>query len=363
MTRLSRLKVTDVRNIRSATLSQFAQTNIIYGANGSGKTTLLECIHLLGLGRSFRGMQMKPIIYNDAKQCAVFGELINRSANQTIGVAKNTKSETKVKLDGEFIKSLAPLADLLPLQLISADTHLLLSGSPKIRRQFIDWGLFHVEHEFLQCWRRHQQALKQRNSLLRQGRIQAAEITPWEQQLAQSCEQIDSMRKSYVESLKNVFKSVFSSLYDGHEQVVLQYNSGWDDSLNYADYLVSHRDKDAARGFTQAGAHRADLKIKMGNLAAADVLSRGQQKLLVAALRIAQGKLLQQQTGKASVYLVDDLPAELDKAHRERFINNLYATQSQVFITAVEAEDLKLAYSDKEKPAMFHVEHGVVTSG
>jgi DNA replication and repair protein RecF len=359
MTYLNRLKVTDVRNIRSATLLSFSQTNLIYGANGSGKTTLLECINMLGLGRSFRGLQMKPVINTDAEHCAVFGELTTSSGStSSVGVAKSKKGETKLKLNGELIKSVAPLAELLPLQLISTDTHLLLSGSPKIRRQFIDWGLFHVEHEFLFHWRRLQQALKQRNSLLRRGRITDEEIEPWERQLSSASDIIHGFRLSYISELKVVFKDTLRALYDDHEKIKLHYSCGWDTEKKYSQYLIDNREKDAQRGFTQAGAHRADLKVKVDKLAAADVLSRGQQKLLVAALRLSQGKLLQQQTGRKTIYLVDDLPAELDRRHRQRFVSALCATSSQVFITCVDADDLLAAYAEKESPAMFHVEHG-----
>jgi DNA replication and repair protein RecF len=361
MTYLNRLKVTDVRNIRSATLLQFSQANLIYGANGSGKTTLLECINMLGLGRSFRGIQMKPVINTEADHCTVFGELTTVSGGiSPVGVAKSKKGETKIKLDGELIKSVAPLAELLPLQLISTDTHLLLSGSPKIRRQYIDWGLFHVEQDFLFHWRRLQQALKQRNSLLRRGRISSLEMDPWEQQLSAASDIIHGFRSSYIGELNVVFKETLKALYDEHEAVELYYSCGWDTEKKYSQYLIDSREKDAQRGFTQAGAHRADLKVKVGKLAAADVLSRGQQKLLVAALRLAQGKLLQQQTGRRPIYLVDDLPAELDKRHRERFVEALFDTGSQVFITCVDVDNLVAAYADREKPAMFHVEHGRV---
>jgi DNA replication and repair protein RecF len=157
-----------------------------------------------------------------------------------------------------------------------------------------------------------------------------------------------------------VFKDTLRALYDDHEKIELHYSCGWDTEKEYSQYLSDNRDKDAQRGFTQAGAHRADLKVKVGSLAAADVLSRGQQKLLVAALRLSQGKLLQQQTGRKTIYLVDDLPAELDKRHRDRFVAALCATGSQVFITCVDVDDLVAAYAERDQPAMFHVEHGRV---
>ena len=200
MTYLNRLKVTDVRNIRSATLLQFSQTNLIYGANGSGKTTLLECINMLGLGRSFRGIQMKPVINTEADHCTVFGELTTVSGGVSpVGVAKSKKGETKIKLDGELIKSVAPLAELLPLQLISTDTHLLVV---RVSLRYAGSILIGV----CSTWNKTfyftgvglQQALKQRNSLLRRGRISSLDMDPWEQQLSAASDIIHGFRSSYI---------------------------------------------------------------------------------------------------------------------------------------------------------------------
>ena len=99
--------------------------------------------------------------------------------------------------------------------------------------------------------------------------------------------------------------------------------------------LDSNLEKDRILGYTFYGCHRADLKIKCNNFSASETLSRGQLKLLVCAMRLAQGSLLKQQIGKSCVYLIDDLSSELDPISREILLNDLKDCKSQVFLTII----------------------------
>ena len=115
-----------------------------------------------------------------------------------------------------------------------------------------------------------------------------------------------------------------------------------------------------ALGYTQAGPHRAELRIKVDKQPAAEILSRGQQKTVVAALKIAQGALFQQETGRRTIYLVDDLASELDEKHRFALCKLLEDLKCQVFITSIDKEKL----TDIWQPVaskVFHVEQGQVS--
>jgi DNA replication and repair protein RecF len=138
----------------------------------------------------------------------------------------------------------------------------------------------------------------------------------------------------------------------------LGYVRGWDGARSYADVLKENLSKDLRYGATQSGPHRADLYVRMGAREAAEVLSRGQQKLLVSALKIGQGRLLDLHSGRQGIYLVDDLPAELDRANRERVCRLLIDLGAQVFITGVEQDELQNAMSGTTSLQTFHVEHG-----
>ena len=178
---LKRLTVTAVRNLHPVTLHPSPRINIISGDNGSGKTSLLEAIHILGLARSFRSTRLQPVIQHGQDACTVFAEMILSNGTAcAIGITRSKEADYQIRIDGQTVRSAAQLAETLPLQLINPDSFRLLEGAPKQRRQYLDWGVFHVEHQFLAVWQRKKKSLKQRNSLLRRGRIQRSMLTPWE---------------------------------------------------------------------------------------------------------------------------------------------------------------------------------------
>jgi len=146
---LRRIMVTAVRNLHPVTLLPSPRINILYGAHGSGKTSVLEAVHLLGLARSFRSTRLNPVIQYEQSACTVFGEVeLTEGGTCKLGVSRERQGEFTIRIDGQNARSAAQLAELLPLQLINPDSFRLLEGAPKIRRQFLDWGVFHVEPRF-----------------------------------------------------------------------------------------------------------------------------------------------------------------------------------------------------------------------
>jgi DNA replication and repair protein RecF len=246
------------------------------------------------------------------------------------------------KANGLQLSSAAELASYLPVQVINSNTFLLLEGSPQVRRQFMDWLVFHVEPKFYQAWKDCERCLKHRNSLLRRDRIDDFELACMEQFLI-----------TFNELLQEFIN------VDG---LSIHYYRGWDKDKSYRELLQASIQRDHQLGYTHSGIHRADLRITLRGQNAAEVLSRGQQKLLVCALKIAQGLVFTRLTGRKTVYLVDDLPAELDEKHRQLLAHWLDIMATQVFITGVEQETLRSTWQQKPDVAIkvFHVEHGEV---
>jgi DNA replication and repair protein RecF len=358
---LSRITVTAVRNLHPVTLHPSPRINLLYGANGSGKTSLLEAIHLLGLARSFRSTRLLPVIQHEQPACTVFGQVLSAEGGvRQLGVSRDKQGELLIRIDGQSARSAAQLAEALPLQLINPDSFRLLEGAPKIRRQFLDWGVFHVEPRFLPAWQRLQTALRQRNSWLRRGTLDAPSQAAWDRELCLASEDIDGYRRAYILVLKPVFERTLSELLE-LEGLTLSYYRGWDKDKSLGQVLQASVMRDQQLGHTQAGPQRADLRLKLGAHNAAEILSRGQQKLVVCALRIAQGHLLDQARRGRCIYLVDDLPSELDEQHRQALCRLLEELHCQVFITCVDQDLLKDGWRTDTPVAVFHVEHGRIT--
>lgn len=358
---LIRINLTAVRNLQPSTLMPSPRINILYGANGSGKTSVLEGIHLLGLARSFRSARLLPVIQYEQQVCTLFGQVSLADGRQSnLGVSRDRQGDFQIRIDGQNARSAAQLAETLPLQLINPDSFRLLEGSPKIRRQFLDWGVFHVEPRFLPAWQRLQKALKQRNSWLRRGTLDAVSQAAWDRELCLASDEIDSYRRSYIQQLKPVFERTLSELVE-LQGLTLSYYRGWDKDRPLNDVLTSSLLRDQQIGHTQSGPQRADLRLRLGAHNAADILSRGQQKLVVCALRIAQGHLVDQAKRGQCIYLVDDLPSELDEQHRRALCRLLEDLNCQVFITCVDHELLSDGWQTDTPVSMFHVEHGRIT--
>jgi len=363
MPTLSRLVISDFRNIQGAELSFSPGFNQFFGDNGSGKTSVLEALYLLGVGRSFRGHQQKPLVREGVMEAVVFAET---TSGLTMGVRSPIRGSQTVQVAGKKAENLALLPQTLPLQLINSDTFKVLEGSPQERRRFLDWGVFHVEQQFLPAWRRARRALQNRNSLLK-ANANAAEIEPWSFELARSAELMDELRRSYIEKLKQELGLSLGSLLDlsGHE-LLLSYYRGWDEESSLAEQLQRDIKREFRYGHTLAGPHRAELHFRLGTHQAADVLSRGQLKLLICLMKIAQARLLFKETGQSCLFLVDDLPAELDVNNIRRVCRLLGELESQVFITSIEKgvleAELGMENTAGSRPKLFHVKHGTIAS-
>ncbi|MDR5898908.1 DNA replication/repair protein RecF [Halomonas vilamensis] len=353
---IEQLNFQGLRNLAPVTMAPCARINVISGLNGSGKTSLLEGIHILGMGRSFRTRQLKHVIQQNVAQMTLFARLAGEPP-ATLGVRRmRDQRELELRFKGSKNTRLAELAEALPLQLINPDAFRLLEGSPAGRREFLDWGVFHVKHDFLTLWKRARRALKHRNALLRRGRIAPYELDVWEHELASSGELMDQKRREWFTAFLPVFEETLSALLPING-LTLHYARGWDKKRDLADVLTSSRLTDQQMGFTQQGPQRADLRIKIHKQPAIELLSRGQQKLVVSALKLAQGRFLESTVNRHCVYLIDDLPAELDEKHRQRFCELLETMQCQAFITSVEPAALSNQWHSGTEVQMFHVKH------
>ena len=355
MPSITKLNITSLRNLAQVTLLPSTGFNLIYGENGSGKTSLLEAIYLLGRAKTFRSSSKSPIIQEGSEACAVYAALDEGS---NLGFSRDRAGNQQIRLNGQNANNSAELAQSLPLQLFNSDAFKILEGGPGVRRGFLDWGVFHVEQRFITHWRQAQRALQNRNSLLKKKSVAQAELKPWTAEFCRHAEEVHRFRKEYMVRFEAGLSNMLEEMLP-IRGFSLKYTKGWDNDLEIV--FGQSLDKDLRYGHTLAGPHRADLKIQIGNEPASEHLSRGQQKLLVIAMKLTQAALLKMQTDKHCVFLLDDLPAELDGANREKLFGILAKLGEQAFITGIERQQLLDSAQEKGKEVkLFHVEHGKI---
>ncbi|MBM95433.1 MAG: DNA replication/repair protein RecF [Oceanospirillaceae bacterium] len=357
---IRQLSARGVRNLAPLVLLPHPRVNFIYGNNGSGKTSVLESVHLLSSGKSFRTHQLKHILNRDDDRLEVSIDLADSPDGEpgdSLYSLRLKNGDHLFRLNGSVLGSQADAATRLPVLVIEPNTFKLLSGSPEERRQFMDWGVFHVEASFIEQWRTFRSLLKQRNAVLKQKELEWLDV--WNEGFIEAAEKIDDYRRDYLQRFKPEFDRTLK-LLDPELEVGLSYYPGWEKNTPLADVLKKQAERELQLGFTQAGPHRAEIRIKSDKQNAADVLSRGQQKTVVAALKLAQGILFKESTGSPPIYLVDDLASELDGAHRLALCQVLEDLKCQVFITSIEKGQVLDTWQPAEYK-VFHVEQGNVT--
>ena len=232
---LLKLDVFSVRNIHSASIHPAPGVNIVTGANASGKSSLLEAIFILGRARSFRTHHIKQSISFDEAQLIVAAQLRHHTGDvSNIGIQIDNK-QTEIRIDQEN-RQKADLAYALPVQLIHPKSYRLLDAGPQHRREFLDWGVFNRNRNFLPNWRRFSKALQQRNALLKTRQVK--QLAAWDKELVEYGNWINDFRKEYLVLLQPVFLEMAGYFLET-DQIDLRFNCGWDEKQLLEQVLKS----------------------------------------------------------------------------------------------------------------------------
>jgi len=330
---LRRVQVTDFRCLQSADLELDRRFTLISGPNASGKTSLLEAMYILGRGRSFRTRHIEHLIRTGAERFVVFGAVDAGERSVPVGI-EGSAGGVRAKVAGEKAATLAELALQLPVQIIDPEVHRLIEEGPSRRRRYLDWGVFHVEHEFVGYWQRYHHVLRQRNAALKSR--QTAPISVWDADLVRYGELVTEARQRYVEMLASECAPIARSLLG--MELTLSYRPGWAKAQTFAESLAQSLQSDQDLRATQVGPHRAELAIRLDGLAVKDRISRGQQKLLAAALLVAQINLFPDAAPIRPTLLLDDPAAELDDERLAKLILEVSAHVVQLVVTTLHGE-------------------------
>lgn len=347
---IAEVQLGSFRCFESASLEPGAGFNLIAGGNGSGKTSLLEALYFLGRGASFRAARSETAIRFEADRCTLFARL-GVGLTGRVGLEVSRSEGLSIRVDGSP-GARADLARALPVQILDPASHELVSGPPAGRRQFLDWGVFHVEHSFLPAWQRYRRALQQRNAALRSR--SAAAAWHWDDALVADGEIVDACRRRVLDLLQPDAQRVSERLLGA--QVELTYHSGWLEGTSLSEALAGSRDRDVQMATSTVGPHRADFRIAVHARRARDSVSRGQEKLVAATLTLAQIELVARSREQTVVLLLDEPGADLDREHLTRLLDAVTEAPVQSFVTSLDPTGVTLP----EGSRAFHVEHAQV---
>jgi len=346
------VQIEDLRCIRHAELQLDPALTLISGPNAAGKTSILEAIFYLGRGRSFRTRQIERLVRSGASGLTLIGHVAADPRPLVLGIHAS-KEGTEARMGGRPVASLADLATVFPVQVIDPNVHKLIEEGPSGRRRAMDWGVFHVEPAFAGDWQRFHRALKQRNAALR-AQLPADAIRAWDTEMVSAGTSLSIARQRYVDALGPVFERLAE--YLAGLDLAATLSRGWPIEEPLEAAVAKAWLQDIRVGTTTVGPHRADLRIRVGGFLARDRVSRGQQKLVAAALVLAQLELLKSTSGRPGTLLLDDPAAELDKTRLQKLMQQVHQLGAQVIATSTANTIEGLGTPG----TTFHVEQGEV---
>lgn len=359
---VTRLQVSGTRRIEGVSLVPGPVLNLFVGENGAGKSSLLEALHLMAYGRSFRGRVRDGLVRTGSEAVEVFVEWSEGKEGRSRRAGlRHTGQAWNGRLDGVSVTQLGELCAALAVVSFEPGSHSLITGSGETRRRYVDWGLFHVEQDFLPIWRRYARALKQRNVLLKAGGS-AAQLDAWDHELAEAGERLTDSRERYLERLEPILQKVATGLVPSLGALSLDFTPGWRrNEMSLMDALMVSRERDRAVGHTTVGPHRGDWRAGYAALSQQEALSRGQAKLTALSCLLAQAGDFAEQRGEWPIIALDDLASELDRKHQRRVLEWVLSSGAQLFVTSTEWPEVLSEIG--VDVTLFHVEQGMVRMG
>ena len=349
---IERLQVRNVRNLSELVIEPGPGLNVICGPNGSGKTALLESIHILGRCRSFRTPGINRVIRYQQRELQISACLRLSDSSRVVTGVERSRAALNIRYNNRTINKVSEQAAQIPVITFTPESHRLVSDSPVYRRRWLDWAMFHVKPDYIQTWRDYHKALKNRNSLLRQKRIDG--LGSWERAMWCAAKTMTAQRGAFINDLAEAMEATARQLQI--PATTLEYDCGWPAGVALDSYLAEQRRADMERGATRHGLHRSDVTICQDGREIGHFYSRGQIKLCVAALSLAMDCVFRKMTARPPIILVDDLQAELDHSGQQRIMQALTGQQGQVFVTTTG----NISSADQSGVKMFHVEHGSI---
>lgn len=370
---LESLNLRNFRNCEDVGISFSDRINVITGGNGQGKTNILEGIHFLSVARSHRTSQDSELIQHGKSWFYIRGKVRSGDSSTTIEIVNSKNEGKKLKIDGKIQDKISNILGRINVVIFSPEDMSLINGTSSERRRFLDMLISRADQSYLRLLQDYRKALKQRNSLLKKlgqgSRASTLLLEPWDELITRSGCEIILRRSCYIKELSEITANVHKRLSGYEEDVAIEYNRALEASDNLQDLrerylrqLSKSLKTDIVHGSTSFGPHHEDLTLKINDRDARRYSSRGQQRTLVLALKIASLEILNAKTGSYPIMLLDDLTSELDNKRVCFLADMVNRMKIQTFLTVVngELEALMANFKDAGDCKVLTVENGKI---
>ena len=333
------------------------QMTIIEGRNGSGKTSLLEALHYACYVRSFRTHVPKDLTTFGNTSFFIAAELDLRTNEErvsrkiTIGFSGTRRI---VKIDQRAVNSYRDLMATFRVVTITEDDLALVQGGPEARRTFLDQAGILIEPSTIDALRALREVAAQRNALLQQSLFNESQYKIWTKQLYDKSKRVQEQRLMSISALNQELEALSVPLGLPKGAIGITYapkKACFDDHWEEIQHLI---DGERRLGRSLFGAHLDDIAITFNGTSAKHFASRGQQKLIVVLLKIAQMRLLVHTLGSA-VFLLDDFLTDFDDTRAETLIGLLSSLNQQCIFTSPQGSDRISRFLPVEKTGYVHL--------
>lgn len=339
---LNSLSITNFKNIGSATLVFSPKINCLLGDNGMGKSNLLDAIYYLSFTKSYGRLPESMLIKKDEQFAIVNGfYLRNGEINEEISVALRRGARKVFKRGGKEYKRISEHIGLFPSVMIAPADQSLITGHSEERRRFIDMIISQADITYLNALIRYNQALEQRNHLLRHEVADMGLYESIEMIMNDAAAVITEKRAIYVDEMSVILRGYYKRICDDADSVEIKFDRSVDSSKSLLDAFNANRHRDRLLKHTSVGPHRDDLEFYLDGMNLKQTASQGQMKSFTIALKFAQYEFLLKTNGRHPLLLLDDIFDKLDAKRVENIVGIVGGSDfGQIFITDTNRKNL-----------------------
>lgn len=357
--KINSLSLRNFRNYESLDISFNPSRNIIVGENAQGKTNLVESVYMCSFARSFRTSNSTDLVMFGKDMCLISADIESSSFDRKIGISVTRQGKKMIKKDGKPVSRTAELLNNLVVVIFSPEDLRIIKDSPDKRRNFINKEISQLRPRYFECLKNYNDALKQKNALLKNDVIMDEMLDIYDSQLAYNGYELVKYRRNFVDKLSACSSELQSRISQGRETLEITYSESCraDSAEQMMAKFAASREKDRMYRSASIGPHRDDLEFFINGKDARKFGSQGQQRTIALCMKLAEVRIARDVLMENPVLILDDVLSELDIERQKFLLKEI--DDVQLFITSTELGDEMI--SEMKDASIFNVSCGNIT--